>query len=80
MENILKKIISKKKEKILNLKKNFSINELLESVKKTSNFKIFIIINYKIEKIYRFFIMKVTHLRHQSMRRNYILTYTNYCE
>ena len=44
MENILKKIISKKKEKILNLKKNFSINELLESIKKTSNF-----INFKNE-------------------------------
>ena len=44
MENILKKIISKKKEKILNLKKNFSINELLESIKKTNNF-----INFKNE-------------------------------
>ena len=33
MENILKKIISKKKEDILNYKKKYSIENILEQVK-----------------------------------------------
>ncbi len=38
MENILKKIINKKKEKIIDLKKNYSINKLLENIKDINNF------------------------------------------
>ncbi len=38
MENILKKIISKKKEDILNYKKKYSIENILEQVKNSSNF------------------------------------------
>ena len=38
MENILKKIISKKKEKILDYKKNYSTNKLLDDIKKMKNF------------------------------------------
>ena len=42
MENILREIINKKKEKILNYKKNYSINRLLEGIKNINNF-----INFK---------------------------------
>ena len=38
MENILKKIISKKKEDILNYKKKYSLENILEKVKNSSNF------------------------------------------
>ena len=38
MENILKKIISKKKEKIVNFKKEYSENKILENIKKMNNF------------------------------------------
>ena len=38
MENILKKIVEKKKEKIISLKKNYSINNILENIKNISNF------------------------------------------
>ena len=42
MENILIKIINKKKEKILNYKKNYSTNRLLDDIKNVNNF-----INFK---------------------------------
>ena len=42
MENILREIINKKKEKILNYKKNYSTNRLLEDIKSINNF-----INFK---------------------------------
>ena len=42
MENILRKIINKKKEKILNYKKNYSTNRLLDDIKNVNNF-----INFK---------------------------------
>ena len=42
MENILKEIINKKKEKILNYKKNYSTNRLLDDIKNVNNF-----INFK---------------------------------
>jgi len=38
MENILKKIITKKKEKIINFKNNYSINNLLDNIKNMNNF------------------------------------------
>ena len=38
MENLLKKIIHKKKEKIQEYKKNKPINELLTSIKNRNNF------------------------------------------
>ena len=38
MENILREIINKKKEKILNYKKNYSTNRLLENIKNINNF------------------------------------------
>ena len=38
MENILKKIVERKKEKILGLKKNYSINNILENIKNINNF------------------------------------------
>ena len=38
MENILKKIVEKKKEKIISLKKNYSINNILENIKNINNF------------------------------------------
>ena len=38
MENILKKILEKKEEKIMSLKKNYSINNILENIKNISNF------------------------------------------
>ena len=38
MENILKKIISKKKEKIVNFKKEYSENKILENIKEMTNF------------------------------------------
>ena len=38
MENILKKIISKKKEKIIDYKKEYSTNKLLDNIKKIDNF------------------------------------------
>ena len=38
MENILAKIIDNKKEKIISLKKNYSINNILENIKNISNF------------------------------------------
>jgi len=38
MKNVLKKIISKKKEKIINYKKKYSINELLNNIKNVNNF------------------------------------------
>ena len=38
MENILKKIVEKKKEKIMSFKKNYSINNILENIKNISNF------------------------------------------
>ena len=38
MENILKKIVEKKKEKIVSFKKNYSINNILENIKNISNF------------------------------------------
>jgi len=38
MENILKKIVEKKKEKIMSLKKNYSINNILENIKNINNF------------------------------------------
>jgi indole-3-glycerol phosphate synthase len=38
MQNILKKIISKKKEKIVNFKKEYSENKILENIKKMNNF------------------------------------------
>jgi len=38
MENILKKIISNKKEKIINCKKKYSINNLLNNIKNINNF------------------------------------------
>ena len=42
MENVLKKIITKKKEKILDFKNNYSINNLLDNIKNINNF-----INFK---------------------------------
>ena len=42
MENILREIINKKKEKILNYKKNYSTNRLLDDIKNVDNF-----INFK---------------------------------
>ena len=42
MENILREIINKKKEKILNYKKNYSTNRLLDDIKNINNF-----INFK---------------------------------
>ena len=41
MENILKKIISKKKDDLLNLKKKLSINNLLNDIKKVNNYNNF---------------------------------------
>ncbi len=41
MENILKKIIDKKKAKLVDLKKKFTINELLGNVKNINNFQDF---------------------------------------
>ena len=38
MVNVLKKIIDKKKEKIIDLKKNYSINNLLDNIKNINNF------------------------------------------
>ena len=38
MENILREIINKKKEKILNYKKNYSTNRLLNDIKNVNNF------------------------------------------
>ena len=38
MENILKKIVERKKEKIISFKKNYSINNILENIKNISNF------------------------------------------
>ena len=38
MENILRKIIKKKKEKIINYKKKYSINNLLDNIKNIDNF------------------------------------------
>ena len=38
MENILKKIITKKKEKIIDFKNNYSINNLLDNIKNINNF------------------------------------------
>ena len=42
MENILREIINKKKEKIINYKKNYSTNRLLDDIKNVNNF-----INFK---------------------------------
>ena len=42
MENILREIINKKKEKIVNYKKNYSTNRLLDDIKNANNF-----INFK---------------------------------
>ena len=42
MENILREIINKKKEKIINYKKNYSTNRLLDDIKNANNF-----INFK---------------------------------
>ena len=42
MENIFREIINKKKEKILNYKKNYSTNRLLDDIKNVNNF-----INFK---------------------------------
>ena len=42
MENILREIINKKKEKIINYKKNYSTNRLLDDIKNINNF-----INFK---------------------------------
>ena len=42
MENVLREIINKKKEKILNYKKNYSTNRLLDDIKNVNNF-----INFK---------------------------------
>jgi len=41
MENILKKIVERKKDKIISLKKKFTINDLLENVKYINNFQDF---------------------------------------
>lgn len=38
MENVLKKIISKKKERIIDFKKNYSINKILDNIKNINNF------------------------------------------
>ena len=38
MENVLKKIITKKKEKIIDFKNNYSINNLLDNIKNINNF------------------------------------------
>ena len=38
MENILKKIVERKKEKIISFKKNYSINNILENIKNIKNF------------------------------------------
>ena len=38
MENILKKIVERKKEKIISFKKNYSINNILENIKNINNF------------------------------------------
>ena len=38
MENILKKIIKKKREKIINYKKKYSVNNLLDNIKNIDNF------------------------------------------
>ena len=38
MENILKKIINKKKEQLINYKKKYSITQLLNNVKNINNF------------------------------------------
>ena len=42
MTNILKEIINKKKERILNYKKNYSTNRLLDDIKNVNNY-----INFK---------------------------------
>ena len=42
MENILRKIINKKKEEIINYKKNYTTNRLLDDIKNANNF-----INFK---------------------------------
>ena len=41
MENILSKIITKKKDNIVNYKKKFSINDLLSKIKNTTNYNNF---------------------------------------
>ena len=41
MENILSKIITKKKDNIINYKKKFSINDLLSKIKNTTNYNNF---------------------------------------
>ena len=41
MENILKKIISKKKDNLLNYKKEFPINKLLNEIKQITNYSDF---------------------------------------
>ena len=46
MTNILKDIINKKKERILNYKKNYSTNRLLDDIKNVNNY-----INFKNKKI-----------------------------
>ena len=38
MENILKKIVERKKEKIIGFKKDYSINNILENIKNINNF------------------------------------------
>ena len=38
MENVLKKIINKKKERILDFKKNISEDQLLNNIKKVKGF------------------------------------------
>ena len=38
MENVLKKIVEKKKEKVIDFKKNYSINSILDNIKKINNF------------------------------------------
>ena len=48
MENILKKIVERKKEKIIDFKKNYSINNILENIKNINNF-----INFKSKIIKR---------------------------
>ena len=38
MENVLKKIINKKKDDLINYKKKFPINNLLSEIKKIDNY------------------------------------------
>ena len=50
MENVLKNIISKKKDNLINYKKEFPINNLLSEIKQISNYVNF---SDKLKSIFR---------------------------